>query len=352
MNSFNRRHFLLTAAAGAAIPAITEQAWAQPLPSNEQALYEAAKREGELVWLAGHVSAEPAEAAGKAFTARYPGIKVTVQRASSQVLFQRISQDLRAGAPQSDVFSSTDHTHYQLLKRQGQLERFRPKNVDSLIKTPGFTDPDDFFQITSVLLFLIGYNTQKVQADQIPKSWLDAVDPKWKNQLAIGHPGYSGGIAALTVALQKMYGWDYFKKLEQNKPHLGRSADDPITLLNAGERNIGLGLATNTLLLSISRGNPLKLIYPTDGVLTAYSPSAIPKNAPHPNAAKLFMEFLTGTAYAQAVRPFFVHSLRPEVPPPEGALALSAMKLISPTPKEVEAGIPEIKEKWRDTFGI
>ena len=61
---------------------------------------------------------------------------------------------------------------------------------------------------------------------------------------------------------------------------------------------IGAFLSLAAPLLSQSRGNPLRIVYPTDGTLAVYSPSAIPKNAPHPNAAKLFMEFAAGPGYA------------------------------------------------------
>jgi iron(III) transport system substrate-binding protein len=105
-------------------------------------------------------------------------------------------------------------------------------------------------------------------------------------------------------------------------------------------------------LLSLSRGNPLKIVYPTDGTLAVYSPSAIPKNAPHPNAAKLFMEFASGPGYAEITRKFFIMPLRPEVSPPEGAKPFADVKLIQATPAQIEDGVPEIKEKWRDTFGV
>ena len=348
MRQIGKRAFMI--ATGSAILAATARA--QDMPAHERELYEAAKREGDVTWYSAQIQAEPGEAVGRAFTARFPGIKVNVVRSTSQVAFQRLSQDMRAGVAQCDVFSSTDYGHYLFLKEEGKLLSFRPQNADGLLPVVRNPDPDNMWQIFTVGLYPMGHNTKKVATADAPKSWQDALDPKWKNQLAIGHPGYSGAIGILAVALRKQYGWDYFKKLELNKPQIGRSADDPVTLMNAGERNVGLGISVATTLLSMSRGNPLQLIYPTDGTLAVFAPSAIPKNAPHPNAAKLFMEFCTGTGYPTAVRPFFAHSLHPDVPPPEGAIALDKMKLISVAPKDIESGVPEVKELWRDTFGV
>jgi iron(III) transport system substrate-binding protein len=87
-------------------------------------------------------------------------------------------------------------------------------------------------------------------------------------------------------------------------------------------------------------------------VLATISPSAILRNAPHPNAAKLFMEFTTGPHLSQAVRLLYSESLRPDVPPPEGARPLDQITLLSPTQEEAEKGVPEVRELWRDTFGI
>jgi iron(III) transport system substrate-binding protein len=198
----------------------------------------------------------------------------------------------------------------------------------------------------------MAYNTKLVPEAEAPKTWKDLLDPKWKGKLAVGHPGYSGAIGVMGVVLSKMYGWDYFTALEKNKPQIGRSADDPVTLLNAGERGVGMGVSLAAPLLSQARGNPLKIVYPTDGTLAVYSPSAIPKNAPHPNAAKLFMEFAAGPGYAEVTSKYYIMPLRPEVPPPPGAKPFADVKLIQATPAEIEGGVPDIKEKWRDTFGV
>jgi iron(III) transport system substrate-binding protein len=348
MSGLGRRQ--LMAAAGGTL--IGRAALADDLPAHEKDLYEAAKKEAELTWYSGQLQAETGEAVGHAFTQRYPGIKVNVVRSTSQVAFQRLSQDMQAGVAQCDMFSSTDYGHYNFLKREGKLLPYRPAAAGGLIPQVRHPDPDNMFQILYLGLSMIAYNTQKVKEADAPKSWKDLLDPKWKGQVAVGHPGYSGAIGVLGVTLGRLYGWDYFTQLEKNKPQIGRSADDPVTLMNAGERTVGMGVSLAAPLLSISRGNPLKIVYPTDGTIAVYSPSAIPKNAPHPNAAKLFMEFACGPIYAEVTRKYFIMPLRPEVPPPEGALPFDRIKLIGSSPSEIEDGVPDVKEKWRDTFGV
>jgi len=348
MSRITRRHFI--AASGVALGA--GRATAAELPPNERELYEAARREGEVTWYSAQIQSEPAEAAGRAFTERYPGVKVNVVRSTSQVAFERLSEDLRARAAQCDIFSSTDYGHFLFLKREGNLQSFRPKNADGLLPALRDQDPDNMWQICSLGIYLIIYNTKKVAAEDAPKSWKDVLEPRWKGQLAVGHPGYSGSVGILCLLLKRLYGWNYFATLEKNKPQIGRSSDDPVTLLNAGERNVGIGVSLATPLLSIARGNPLALVYPTEGSEVVYGPSAIPKNAPHPNAAKLFMEFATSPMFSEVLRKFYIMPVRPDVPPPDGALPVDKVKLLSATPQEIEAGVPEVKEQWRDTFGV
>jgi iron(III) transport system substrate-binding protein len=349
MDRIGRRGLL----ASAAILAGASGAAARALAPHEKELYDAARKEGELTWYAGQLSAEPAEAVGQAFSERYPGVRVNVVRSTSQVAFQRLSQDMRAGVAQCDVLSSTDYSHSSFLKREGRLLAYRPKNADGLLDfVQKAGDPDGFFHVFYIGVHALARHRNQVTEAEAPRSWKDLTDPRWRDKLAVGHPGYSGAVGVWAVLLRKLYGWEYFTALEKNRPQIGRSSIDPVTVLNAGERSVGVAVPSASTLLSIARGNPLELIYPTDGTVVVPSPSSIQKNAPHPNAARLFMEFATGPDYFRVTRTFFNESLRADVPPPEGAKALDQVKVIMPTPEEVETGIPEVKEQWRDTFRI
>ncbi len=350
MTLITRRQMAALLAASGVLAA--GRAGAQDMPAHERELHEAAKREGSITWYSGQYSAETSEAVGRAFSQRYPGVHCNVVRSTSQVAFQRLSQDARANVAQCDVFSSTDFGHYSLLKRQNRLMAYRPKHADGLLPALRNADPDNMYTGSFLGLYMLGHNTQLVSEAEAPKSWTDVLDPKWKDKLAVGHPGFSGAIGIWAVQMRKMYSWDYFKRLERNRPQIGRSSIDPVTMMQAGERSVGVAVPSGSMLLAASRGNPLKLIYPTEGVLATLSPSAILRNAPHPNAAKLFMEFTTGRYLSQVVRQYFGESLRPDVPPPEGAKPLGEVTLLSPTQEEAEKGVPEVRELWRDTFGI
>jgi len=104
-------------------------AGARDARADLKALEASATKEGAVTWYTGQVDAEKAEKLGKAFTARYPGIRVSVIRTTGQVAFERLSQDLKNSAPQCDVFSTTDVGHIPALKRRNVLADFVPADA-------------------------------------------------------------------------------------------------------------------------------------------------------------------------------------------------------------------------------
>jgi iron(III) transport system substrate-binding protein len=318
--------------------------------ADTAALYEAAKKEGELTWYTAHTDGETAEAVGRAFSQRYPGIKVNVIRTTAQVAYQRLRQEIRSGTAQCDVFSSTDVGHDVALKKEGRLAHYVPENAAKI--SPEFRDfdKDGTFYPTAAELVVITYNTQRVAPAEAPKKWTDLLDPEWKGKISLGHPAFSGTVGTWVVLMRKLYGWDYFEKLEKNKPQIGRSINDTVTMLNSGERAVAAGPSATTL-KSADKGNPVALIYPEDGALLMISPSAVMANAPHPNAARLFMEFLLGVEHAEISVRDRGESLRPEVKPLQGAKPFTEVKVLRPSVDEIIKGIPEVIEQWRDTFG-
>ena len=326
-------------------------AFAQMAPW-EKDLYEAAKKEKELTIYTAHYNTEEAARLCTAFEKKYPGIKCNFVRTTAQVAFQRLQQDIDAKTPVASVFSSTDVSHYPDLKKRGLLQAYKPHNVAEMVDSlKQYNDKDGFYNVTAAALMLITYNTSMVAEKDAPKNWPDLLDPKWKGKVSIGHPAFSGYVGTWVVLMRKLYGWDYFEKLEKNQPQIGRSVNDTVTMLNSKERAVAAGPEATTL-LSRDKGNPLAVVYPTDGALLMVSPSGIPKNAPSPNAAKLYTEFLLSKEAGEVQVQSHSLSVVKGVKPAPGAKPLEAIKVVRPTEEEIAKGIPEVKEKFRDTFGI
>jgi len=319
---------------------------------GEQALHEAAKKEKAFTWYTAHYDSESAAAVCGGFEKKYPGIKCNYVRTTAQVAYQRLAQDQKAGLAVASVISSTDQGHYGRMKQDGWLMAYRPKSLSELIDSfKQYNDPDDTYFATAAGLVVITYNTALVPEAEAPKRWTDLLDPKWKGKVSIGHPGYSGYVGTWVVQMRKLYGWDFFKKLEKNQPRIGRSINDTVTMLNAKESWVAAG-PTGTTLESRDKGNPLAVIYPEDGAVLMVSPSGILKNAPAPNAAKLFMEYLFSKECNEIIVKYRGDSINKQVKPLAGAKPLGEVKTIRPTYEEILKGIPEVKEQFRETFGI
>lgn len=348
-----RRYMLKGAgaiAAGVALPAWPT--FATEMSAREKELYEAAKKEGEFTWYTAHSDDVTAQALGRDFEALYPGIKVNVVRTTAQVAFQRVSQEVRAGAMQVDVLSSTDLGHYVSLKEKGLLERYVPENAAKAVEVFRDYDPEGYYYVTAAGLIGIGYNTTKLNEADAPKNWPDLLDPKWKDKIAVGHPGFSGYVGTWTVTMRKLYGWGFFEKLAKNNPQIGRSVNDTVTMLNSGERIVAATGPVGTTMDSAKKGNPLAMIYPTDGSVLIISPSGIMKGVKHPNAAKLYMEYLLSPSASKIWVDHFGESIRPEISPLPGVRSAKDVKVVHPTVEEVTKGIPEVIKEWRNTFGV
>lgn len=325
--------------------------FAQGLSADaEKELYEAAKKEGEVTWYDAHHAVEQAEAYGKAFTAKYPGVKVNVVRTTANVAYQRLSQELKAGGPQCDVLASTDISHSLDLKARNLIEKYVPANAATMIPTVQNIDPDGFFHVTSIGTIAITYNSAKVKPENLPKTWTDLLDPKWKNQVSVGHPAFSGYVSIWVWEMNRLYGWQYFEKLKANNPQIGRSIQDTLTMLRSGERIVAAG-STATAFEAQAKGEPIGVTNPEDGTLVIVAPSCIVKGTKHPNAAKLFQEFMSSPPASQISVDFFGESIHSAVKPKAGK-PLDQLKTMIAPPDKLLKGLAEVKENWRETFGV
>jgi iron(III) transport system substrate-binding protein len=339
-----RRHAVI------GLGAATLAVWARETRASLAAIQDAAAKEGTLTWYTGQTDAEKAERLGKAFTARYPGIRVAVIRTTGQVAYQRLLLDIKNKTPQCDVFSTTDISHMPALNERKELLGYTPPNAEGMV--PAFKSLSDpgWWYVTNASRYFLMYNTDKIKPEDAPTRWTDLLLPKYKGRVAVGHPAFSGCTGAWALSLQKVHGWEFFEKLAKNNPRVGRSAIDPVTLMSAGEALIGPSSA-NTAYQAIDRGNPVQVVHPQDGLVVCVTPSAIPAAAPHPNAAKVFLDWMLSEEFSRLMSADGTEPVRDGVSPRPGVPMLSTQKVIPLSPAEIRKGIPELVEKWRDTFG-
>ena len=322
---------------------------ASPLAAADQALVDAARKEGKVVWYTSLVLPS-AEKVAKLFEAAYPGIRVDVNRTGSQRILQKVLQELQAGIKNADVVHTSDAGHFVLLKERKLLLRYLPQGIDKF--PAGFKDRDGYYFGLRATVNVIAYNSKIISAAEAPKTWKDLLDPKWKGKLVTAHPGYSGVIATHVLALVQLHGWDYFKQLAQNKPMLVQSAVDPSGIVASGERPVAVDGGDYTFYQVKKKGNPVEIVFPKEGVPLVVSPSAITSFAPHPNAAKLFTDFIFSRELQQVLADSEgLYTGHPDVKYPADRPKLSELKLLRVEPEELEKRNEEIKTRFVEFFG-
>lgn len=316
----------------------------------DAALIEAAKKEGApVVWYSA-TDVQVSEKVGAAFEAKY-GIKVQVERAGSERVFQRISQEYGSKIYKADVIETSDAVHFLLFKRQGWLTPMVPADVARSWPAE-VKDADGQFAAYRAHLSVIAYNTAQVKKEEAPKSHADLLDRKWRNRMVKAHPGYSGTVMTGTHALSDTLGWPYFEKLGQQRVMQVQSSTEPPKKLAQGERSIMADGNEYNLFMLKETGVPVEVVYAAEGTPIAIGHAGVLKDAPHPNAARLFYAFLFTRETQQLISDVGgLRSFHPEVKEKETRTPLSKIKLLYSDPAKLEPQIEDIKKKYEQYFG-
>ncbi len=341
-----KRTTVLNAIAVALALAVAGTAGAQ---ETTPALVAAAAKEGKVTWYTS-VDVKIAEAVAKAFRTQYPDIKVEVERAGSERVFQRINQEYQSNIKNVDVVNSSDASHFIYWKQQKWLAAHTPPDVKRF--PAQFKDPDGYFATWRATLSVMGYNTNLVAAKDAPTGYQDLLDPKWNRKLVKSHPGYSGTSLTGTYAMTKLLGWEYLEKLAKQGVQQLQSTTATPKSIASGERAVMVDGNEYNMFIEIDAKSPVKIIYPKEGTPFVTSPSAIFADAPHPNAARLLQNFLFTSKIQQlTVNEGGTRSMHPDVKDPPGRASLTDIKLLTDDPVAMLPLIADIKKRYTAIFG-
>lgn len=342
----NRRSLLLGVAA-AGLSRIHADA-AETQPSD---LVAAATREGNVTFYTA-LDAGVAQKIGAAFTARYPGIHVRVERAGAELLMQRVMQEYGSNIHSVDVVETSDITSMVVWKGRGWLAKSVPDEVVKLWPARE-RDPDLRFATVRAHLAVISYNTRQVKADEAPKSFKDLLDPKWRMRMVKANPSYSGAILSSTLVMSKALGWSYFEKLATQRVMQVQAAIDAAKKTAQGERSIGIDGSDYAVFFLQASGNPIEIVYPEEGTPMVSGQAAVLEQAPHPNAARLFSSYLFSAEGQQLLSDVGgLRTFHPNVKLKPGRKPLSQIKILEADPAELIASSDEIKRHYSKIFGV
>jgi iron(III) transport system substrate-binding protein len=308
----------------------------------------AALKEKEVIYYTAAATGHTTQV--KAAAEKALGIKVNVVRLSSGLLYNRAVKEFETGVHAADVIETSVIDHFIDMKKKGMLQPFTPTSI-ALYRGPEYYDPEHYWHASRIGLGAINYNRELVKGDMIPNAWRDLTNPKYKDKLVQGHIKASGTSAIVDFFLVQLYGWEYFEALRKNNILTHQSCDQA-NLLASGERLIDL--CDNQLTAPAqAQGMPIETVFPEDGVFAQVGPVAVLARAPHPNAGKLFIDWLTSPAgqTVHAAGGILSPLESPEVQYPPGFPDPKMLKLMIPDPQQVGEWLQGAREKFSELFG-
>jgi len=255
------------------------------------ALIEAARKEGRVLWYTTLIVNQVVIPLKTAFEKKYPGVTLDYARNDEGPTAIRLLNEAKAGKVQADVFDGL--TVNVPLKREGLLARIEIPNAADY--PAEMKDADGAWHALLLFVFGPGYNTSLVSKAEAPKSYQDLLDPKWKGKMA-WNPNSSAGaigfVGNILLSMGQDAGMDYLRALaKQNIVNVEASSRAILDQVIAGEYPMGLMMFNNHTVISARKGAPSDWS-PLEPVPVAFDSLGIMKDAPHPNAARLLVEFL------------------------------------------------------------
>ena len=285
-------------------------------------LYEKAKAEKSLVFYAGGPTA-PYEARIKQFQAKFPGIQVSVSGGFSNVLNERIEQQMAAGKLEVDLAYFQTVQDFVNWTKRGKLLAFKPDGFDHIM--PNLRDTSGTYMAFAVVAIAYAYNTKLVRTEDLPKSAQDFLKPAFQGKLISVYPHDDDAALYLFHLIVQKYGWDWMDRYMANKPHFVQGHLPVARAIAEGKMAATLD-ATITTAGSLKReGAPIEIAFsPEDETPVFTVTGGIFKDAPHPNAAKLFVTWYLAQEQQSRLGTF---SARRDVPPPAGFKPLTSYKI-------------------------
>ena len=255
---------------------------------REAVLYECAKKEGEVVYYTSLGAAKTVLKEG--FQAKYPGVKLT--EFIDAAIGERLVSEETAGRHVVDVYGDL---YGRVPRDDNYFVSFKSPNREGLI--PALDDP--YYAGTGGFILSLAYNSKLVPAAEVPKTWEDLLDPKWKGQI-IGAGGSTATFMSAAIGQEK--GLDFLKQLSDVvQIQAGVTSGGIADLLVAGQAKFGWNVSSTNI--SKDANTPFGWI-PLDPMVAHYQVDSISKSAPHPCAAMLYVDWLLSDEGQKAINDF------------------------------------------------
>jgi iron(III) transport system substrate-binding protein len=248
-----------------------------------------------------------------AFEKKY-GVKVRVWRASSEQVVQRGVTEARGGRFDADVFE-TGGAAMESLHRERLLQEVKSPALDGL--NPAALTAHREWTGTRFNVFVAAYNTRLIRRDELPKSYDDLLDPKWKGKLGI-EADDSDWFGALMDQLGEEHGLKLFRGIAATNGISVRKGHTLLAnLIISGEVPFAITTYAYRVEQLKKRGAPVDW-FALPPVIARFEGVGVARRAPHPEAAVLFFDFMLTDAQELLRNRDYFPATRETKPLPDG----------------------------------
>ncbi len=310
-----------------------------------------AESEGTLVVYSTDPEAAAEQELAK-FHALFPKITPNYLRLQAGALYARLLAERQGNVYLPDVTQLSDMSFaLDFQKRGGYMQYVSPEMA--AYKPEYKSSPEGYWTWGALVIAAIAYNPNLVSREEAPKTWKDMLDPKWTDAISV-KVTISGLQHVEWYMLRQLYGNDFWPQLAPLRPHAFDSYVQQFDRLVNGQDKVALTAQYSGYLMMKAKGAPVEFVIPPDGVVAAPQPWGIVKEAPHPAAAQLFMDwFLSVPGQTGNAEVLLTHSARSDVPPPPGGVSINEFKVLTPTDwHEFEQTHAQFVREWNKITGL
>ena len=276
-------------------------------------LYAAAKDEGTIVLYT--TASQSRSDALSAIFMEQTGIDLETVRLGGSKLTQRIAAEIAANKLGADVIAQSDKALALENVSAGALGQYCPPGAELIEES--FTIGGCASLPLQITAMAFGANIAAAEEKDLPTSWKELVSKGQSGKIAIQSIGTGGSSWAVYLAIRKLYGVDFWKELAALDPVISDAASASQEAVVRGAQIIAPLVPPSNVGLAIEDGAPLKVIFPTDGTPAFANWTGIAANPPHPNAAKLYLNWVVSTAGQNAMASLGDYSGIPGSPAPQ-----------------------------------
>ncbi len=288
-----------------------------------------------------------AQATVDAFTHANPDIEVEWVRDGTTKLMTRLRAELQSGTSRADLLLIADSVTMEYLKDGGHLQPYlSPERVNY---DPSIYEPQGYYYGTKLITTGI---VRHVRAAEKPTRWADLADARYKGQVAMPSPLYSGAalIHLATLTSNPDLGWDYYRSLADNQTQAQGGNGGVLKAVASGNKPYGV-IVDFLAIREARKGSPIEFSFPQEGGSMVTEPVAIMQGAQNVEAAQKFVDFVLSTKGQELVRAQGYLPASNQVEAPEGFPARSAIKLMPFDAADALRNADANKTRFNDVFG-